>query len=145
MLSNNTSVLGSWIDIEDFTATSSRFQRRVHNVTMAMPHLGVISAARDPINKILQPEDLAGVGEFKIRASVPSPAVNVICAGLTPEELEPFVYDWEVRDDEEDKDSGGRRNTSMVDLIFGFGEAYAGLKFPTFKKAPIDHNTMFNS
>jgi hypothetical protein len=40
----------------------------------------------------MQPNDLSGVGEYKIRASVVSPAVNVVCVNLSEDELAPLVY-----------------------------------------------------
>ena len=58
MLFDNTTVNGSWIHIENMTITSNKYERIVNNVTLAMPHAGVVAAARDPINNILQPQDL---------------------------------------------------------------------------------------
>ena len=37
---------------------SANFGRIVNNISMAMPHSGIVAAARDPKNGILQPEDL---------------------------------------------------------------------------------------
>ena len=95
------------------TDLSEEYGRIVNNVTMAMPHSGVVRAARDQANYILQPRDLSvraipssrcackgpksdqrpqGLGEYHIQASVPSPVVNVLCAELTEEELVPMVY-----------------------------------------------------
>lgn len=63
MLYDNTTVQGSWIDIKNMKTLSKDFStadydRVVINVSMAMPYSGVFSAARDPINKIMQPQDL---------------------------------------------------------------------------------------
>lgn len=63
MLYDNTTIQGRWIHLENMTETSQKFStsnynRTVTNVTMAMPHAGVFAAARDPINNILQPQDL---------------------------------------------------------------------------------------
>lgn len=135
MLYSNTSVLGSWIDVRDFGDTSSSFGRRTHNVSMAMPHPGVVSAAHFPKNKIMQPEDLAGFGEYEIRASVPSPAINVICAGLTQGELDPFL--------EEPAGQNINHTTSAVDDVFDFGQG-KGRRIPKFPKAPIFYNTVAN-
>ena len=57
-----------------------------------MPHSGVYQAARDSKNGILQPEELDGVGEYAIRASVVSPSLNVLCVNLNKTELAPLVY-----------------------------------------------------
>lgn len=58
MLYDNTTVQGSWIHVYNTTERSETFKRIINNVSMAMPHAGVFSAARDPLNDILQPEDL---------------------------------------------------------------------------------------
>lgn len=64
MLYDNTTVQGSWIHVVDnMTQLSNNFStagysRIVVNVSMAMPHSGVFAAARDPINQIMQPQDL---------------------------------------------------------------------------------------
>ena len=34
------------------------FGRIVNNITMAMPHSGIVAAAKDPKNRILQPDSL---------------------------------------------------------------------------------------
>lgn len=66
--------------------------RIINNVTLAIPHPAVYQAATDPINDILQPSDLSGVGEYEIRASVVSPAINVMCVNMGRRELAPLVY-----------------------------------------------------
>ena len=63
MLYDNTTIQGSWISVNNVTEISkqystSNYSRIVINVTMAMPHAGVIGAMRDPINRIMQPQDL---------------------------------------------------------------------------------------
>jgi hypothetical protein len=64
----------------------------VNNITLAMPHAGVIAAAKDPKNGIVQPAELEGVGEYSLRASVVSSAVNVLCANVNASELAPLIY-----------------------------------------------------
>ena len=59
MLYDNTTVQGSWIDVQNMTDVSNKYGRRVNNVSMAMPHGGVFQAVRDPINNIMQPQDLS--------------------------------------------------------------------------------------
>ena len=94
MLFDNTTVKGSWVQTKssNVTAAYAKLTRIINNVTMSMPHAGVVAAAHDPINKILQPADLAGVGEYSLRGSVVSPTVNVLCANMNPSELAPLVY-----------------------------------------------------
>ena len=52
----NTTVNGTWINIIDTAAVSKANNRVINNVTLAMPHVGVFQAARDPMSDILQPE-----------------------------------------------------------------------------------------
>ena len=33
-----------------------------------------------------------GLGEYTVQASVPSPVVNVLCAGMNIDEMAPMVY-----------------------------------------------------
>lgn len=60
MLYDNTTVQGSWINVpqNDMTELSLHWNRTVTNVSMAMPHSGVFAAVRDPINGVMQPQDL---------------------------------------------------------------------------------------
>ncbi len=58
MLYDNTTLKGSWTNVQNMSQLSEQYQRIVHNVTMAMPHVGVVAAAMDPINGIIQPSDL---------------------------------------------------------------------------------------
>ena len=59
MLYDNTTVKGSWIQVSNMTELSKQWNRTVNNVTMAMPHSGIVKAARDPRNDIKQPQDLS--------------------------------------------------------------------------------------
>jgi hypothetical protein len=52
----NTTVNGSWIHGINTTQVSKLYNRVINNVTLAMPHVGVFQAARDPRSNILQPE-----------------------------------------------------------------------------------------
>ena len=59
MLYDNTTVKGSWIQVWNMTEISNHWNRTVNNVTMALPHSGIVKAARDPRNDIIQPQDLS--------------------------------------------------------------------------------------
>lgn len=157
-LYDNTTVTGSWIDIGNMTELSLRYGRMVNNVTAAMPHAGVIAAAADPRNGIRQPADVTGEGNFEIEASVPSPAVNVLCVGMTEEELTPLVYErWPDGHNFNPLtwDYEGHQvvpvdwfNRTVVDDIFGWDPtANAEVKQtpPVFGKLPIANNTITNS
>ncbi|KAM0154321.1 hypothetical protein ACHAQE_000825 [Botrytis cinerea] len=163
-LYDNTTVKASWIrtDTSDMAASYEKYKRVVNNVTLAMPHTGVISAATDPINGILQPSDLEGVGEYKVRASVVSPTINVLCVNMNKTELSPIIYvDWPNAITTNSTNVPGQKmawggytseinlqpgqeylNSTAVDDIFGWG--VDGKQPPVFPMLPIDYNTIAN-
>lgn len=159
MLYDNTTVRGSWIDRQNMTRLSNQFGRIVNNVTMAMPLSAVIGAARDARNGILQPEDLQGLGEYYLEASVPSPSVNVLCASMTKDELAPMVVTlWPGFNTTNNGTAPNISNypvlykvplypdwlnDTAVDDLFGFGKKY-GRRMPVFPKLPIPFNTVLN-
>ncbi|THX96146.1 hypothetical protein D6D03_08907 [Aureobasidium pullulans] len=169
MIFENTTVTAPWIDLEnsDVTANSEQHQRIINNVTLALPHAGVPGAAWDEVNHILQPEDLDGMGVYELRASVPSPAVNVLCALMTEEELDPIVYtkwtnhssfdlanntlnvtDWPTGAplafyQPGTEVNGTWLNKTVVDDIFEWGEKYQTSP-PVFPKVPVAYNTLMN-
>lgn len=87
-------MVSQWIETENGNVAASfdTHKRIINNVTLALPHAGVYAAATDPINGILQPSELLGIGEYSIKASVASPVVNVMCVNMTEDELSPLVY-----------------------------------------------------
>jgi hypothetical protein len=149
MLYDNTTVQGNWVmaNSSNMTASYDQFSRVVNNVTMSMPHAGVYAAALDPKNNIMQPSELDGVGGYSIRASVVSPAVNVLCVNMAIDELAPLVYTkwpnanltnstqipgqlipvdpigW-TNDIPTMGSNGTWLNSTVVDDIFGWGEKY---------------------
>lgn len=104
---------------------------------MAMPHAGVIAAAKDPINGILQPEDLAGVGEYFVSASVVSPAVNVLCVNMNATELSPLLYA------PNSTIPPSTINRTVVDDLFEWG-IDSRRNRPAFPKLPIEYNSLLN-
>ncbi|KAL3459644.1 hypothetical protein BJX64DRAFT_199903 [Aspergillus heterothallicus] len=154
---DNTTVTGSWIERYNMTALSKKYNRIVHNVTAAMPHGGIIAAANHPANSITQPKDRSGEGYYELAASVPSPAVNVLCVGMNETELEPIVYDkwpntdgkfdpvtWTTNVPDNVPSFDNWHNRTVVDDIFGFGPDYPGMYAPIFGKLPEPHNTILN-
>lgn len=87
MLYDNTTLKGSWTNIQNISLLSEQYQRIVNNVTMAMPHVGVVAAALDPLNRIIQPSDLnVSLNEMvvayqhpKIRSDISSGTWRVLC------------------------------------------------------------------
>lgn len=152
ILYDNITITSSWVDIE-FSDPAKLFEehkRIINNVTLAMPHPGVYEAATNHRNKILQPSDLSGVGEYHIKASVVSPVVNTLCVNLSPKELDPIVYtSWpgaKTKDSEipnqkmadpawlNDVPRAGNKtwlNRTAVDDIFRWGPKY-GRRPPIF-------------
>ena len=167
MLFDNTTIQGSWVDNRSMIADFTKFQRIVNNVSMSMPHAGVFAAARDEKNGIVQPSDLAGIGEYAIRAAVPSPTVNVLCVNMKITELVPIVYtEWDNSDFEDTTIPGFKMaptdweanvppysddnwlNKTVVDDIFEWGEEYTRRPpiFPTvsqIKACPLGLSSRF--
>jgi hypothetical protein len=51
----NVTVNASWIETIDTAKMSKKFNRTINNVTLAMPHSGVVTAGYDAVNNIVQP------------------------------------------------------------------------------------------
>ena len=134
---DNTTIFGQWItpSSENITTDSRRHGRLVQNVTMAMPHAGIFNAVREPRNHIIQPDDLQGAGEYRVQASVPAPAMNVLCVGLTSEEMAPMIVN--VTDP-----TNYVPNRTAVDDIFGWNPDAEVPETPWFPKLPIQYNTI---
>ncbi|PNY25376.1 Uncharacterized protein TCAP_04685 [Tolypocladium capitatum] len=165
LLYDNTTMTSSWIEMQysNVTAHHETYGRIVNNVTLAMPHPGVYAAAKNRINGILQPDDLAGVGEYAIKAGVVSPSLNVMCVNMSPEELAPLIYtEWPGRDKKNATawrqdippwaDKTGKANylnRTVVDHIFRWGPQYTPSKYvrrpPVFQRYPSDYNMVTNA
>ena len=159
LLNDNTTVIAPWIEITEQTNMTWLYAEHgvvINNVSMAMPHSGVLQAAVDSVNNIMQPDDLDGLGVYSIRASVPSPAAHVLCATLNSTQLTPFVYQlwnngssdtvinttiWPSQLGYSDPYLGG----TPLDDVFGWGEAYGSGNWPpVFAKLPKNYNTILN-
>ncbi|KAJ5637588.1 hypothetical protein N7490_007467 [Penicillium lividum] len=152
---DNTTVAGTWIEKKNITEMSEKHKRMVNNITMAFPHGGVPLAAMDPKNNLRQPQQASGEGKYNIEASVPSPAVNVLCVGMNKSELSPMVYSswpnahfnattWSVDGADDIPRTPSWLNSTVVDSIFGFGEKY-GQRPPVFGTYPEEYNTIVNT
>ncbi|KAJ5160407.1 uncharacterized protein N7482_007411, partial [Penicillium canariense] len=152
---DNTTITGSWIEVQNLTDLSKRHGRMVNNITMAMPHGSIPIAALDEKNDIRQPQDASGEGKYSIEASVPSPAVNVLCVGMNKSELSPLVYStwpnvhfnaaiWSATPPTDIPRVPSWLNRTVVDDIFGFGKKY-GQRPPIFGTYPESNNTILNT
>lgn len=133
---DNTTVVGQWITPSGENITiDSGDGRLIQNVTAAMPHANLVRAARNPENGIAQPEELSGQGEYYILGSVPAPALNVLCVGMTTDEVEPLIYN-------PNDTTPHSANATAVDDIFDFSELEPA---PLFPHLPIEYNTVNNN
>jgi hypothetical protein len=143
MLYDNTTVIGQWITPSGENITGQSTNRLIQNVSMAMPHANIFNAARNAANGIAQPGELAGQGEYFIAGALPAPTLNVLCAGLSSEEIKPFIYDPGV--DIPPPESTG---PTVLDDIFNFGNYTPGgskQPAPLFPHLPIIYNTINNN
>jgi hypothetical protein len=155
---DNTTVRGQWITPSQENITADSATRLIQNVTMAMPHANVFNAARDSANGIMQPQDLnEGEGEYIIKASVPAPVVNILCVGVTEDDIESLIYvkwptsngtfnvsTWPAVDDM--IRSPAYPNATAIDDLFKFGPdaGDARQRAPIFPKLPLPYNTLVN-
>lgn len=168
LLYDNTTLISSWIETEhsNVTAHFEEHGRIINNVTLAVPHPGVYAAATNQKNGILQPEDLAGVGEYSIRAGVVSPTVNVLCVNMAKGELAPLVYtEWPDALNNDTVVVGQKRgwqgwetevpgpivngkpywgNRTVVDDIFKWGPKYER-RPPVFQLYPWEYELLTNA
>ncbi|KAM0259572.1 hypothetical protein ACHAPA_010657 [Fusarium lateritium] len=169
LLHDNTTMHGSWIETEhgDVAAQFEDLGRIINNVTLALPHPGVYAASTLKENGILQPDDLAGVGEYTVRAGVVSPSVNVLCVDMDKKELAPLVYTQWPNSKNSNTDVPGQKkgwagwtgevpqpldkkgkdyylNRTDVDDIFKWGPKYER-RPPVFQMYPFDFNLLTNA
>lgn len=167
ILFDNTTIIGSWISKEwsNITQSYSQFNRVIDNVTMAMPHAGVFAAAQRERDILKQPQNLAGMGEYRLRASVMSPAINVLCVNMNKTELAPLIYiTWPNAKFNTGEQIPGQRmpllkenwvyeavpvpgedylNSTVVDNIFEWGASYLRQP-PAFPMYPDEYNSIVN-
>ncbi|KAK1142453.1 hypothetical protein N8T08_007815 [Aspergillus melleus] len=150
---DNTTVTGAWIDQTNITDLSKRYGRMVINVTAAMPHGGVAGAVNNPQNGFHRPR-ISSEGNFDLSARLPSPAVNVLCAGMSRKELSPLIYDlwphshfnsdnWTVDQHSDVPTYPSWLNRTVVDDLFRWGKQY-DTRPPIFGKLPEEYNTIVN-
>ncbi|KAK6392330.1 hypothetical protein LTR65_003786 [Meristemomyces frigidus] len=143
LLNDNVTITAPWIGQVNVTEQYWRHPGMIiNNVSMAMPHPGVIQAAIDPKNNIMQPAELEGLGSYNIRASVPSSVVHVLCVTMNSTAVQQFVYDISTA---QGSYPGPYLNGTIYDDVFHWGPAWGANKYPpVFGKLPIDFNTVFN-
>ncbi|KAL3483514.1 hypothetical protein BJX62DRAFT_249435 [Aspergillus germanicus] len=153
---SNITAVGSWIDVVDNAALSLKHGRFVQNVTAAMPHANILAAVDHASNGLPRSTDTSREGNYELDAAVPSPAVNVLCAGMNATELAPLVYTewpntygmfdpatWETRP-APGLPTDDWNNRTVVDDIFEFGPDYPGVFGPVFGKLPLPYMMVVN-
>ncbi|KAF2734846.1 hypothetical protein EJ04DRAFT_543335 [Polyplosphaeria fusca] len=154
-LDENTTVFPTWIERTDVEQASSKWNRIVNNVTLAIPHRGVPEAARDRRNGLLQPADLFGSGSYSIHASVPALALQGLCVNADREELAPIVYEtWPQATMSEHINTAIQKdfttnNRTVLDEIFDWqdispDDVFTTRARPVFYKFPMPANTILN-
>lgn len=154
LLYENTTITAQWVKIINTTEVSKKYGRAINNVSLAMPHAGVFEAAHNARNGILQPEELNSEGTYQLKASVPSPVMNVLCVNMNEEELAPIVYEAWSRNPvnltgwpqhiEALWNKPSNVNKTKVDEIFGW-DLQSDLNLPpVFAKYPKQFNTLMN-
>ncbi|KAK5114780.1 hypothetical protein LTR85_010093 [Meristemomyces frigidus] len=149
-----TTAVGSWMDAQNYELEISSHQVFVNNPSLALPHPSLPGAAKDPVNGVIQPQELQNRGSYSVRGSLPSPEVFVLCATLTEADLQPFVYAlWEGSDAPVDIEMWPAQLSyadpylkgTAFDDIFKWGKKYGHDQWPpVFPILPIDYNTIMN-
>ncbi|KAJ8114529.1 hypothetical protein OPT61_g3606 [Boeremia exigua] len=142
-----STVTPQWINVKNTTEVSKSFQRVVNNVSLAMPHTGILNAVDDPNNDMPQVDDSGNLEPYRLWASVPSPVMNVLCVNLNEDELSPMVHFNRTDGSANDAASAISRraanptttNTTALDELFGWNrggeEARIGNQ-PVFSSYP---------
>ncbi|KAI9150417.1 hypothetical protein HJFPF1_10183 [Paramyrothecium foliicola] len=165
LLFDNTTMTSSWIETEH-SKVADQFQqsrRIINNASLSFPNPNIYAAATSPINDILQPDDLGGVGEYSVNAAVLSPTINVLCVNMNRDELAPLIYTewphsitnntgvgkqkigwsgWETQVPGQDENEF--LNSTVVDDVFKWGKKY-NRRPPVFQLYPADYNLLTNS
>ena len=146
ILYDNTTVHGRWIrpSKENVTEDSAQHGRFVQNATIVMPHANVFHAAREPSNRLLQPSDLQGAGQYYLKAAVPAPGVNALCVGVSEDEISPLIGNGT----EGIMPAQWPNVTTPIDALFNWSQTpdhTTTWAYPWFGKLPIEYNTVGNT
>jgi hypothetical protein len=159
---NETMVIAPWVgkEIDHIAAYMTDLDTGIiiNNVSLAFPHTGVARAAKLPENKIMQPEDLDGVGRYNIKASVASPLLHTLCATVSEEHLAPLILEtwnatqeplnhttWPAQLQFSESHPSPFLGGTALDDIFEWGEKYGEYAWPpVFMKYPQAFNTIIN-
>lgn len=152
----NATLVPQWIGNINTTELSRKFQRVINNVSLALPHVGVVNSVHEQRNSMPLSTDSNSVQPFLVWASVPSPVMNVLCVHMNKTELSPIVYDsWNNETvnsttwtPAEQMSLATTTNNTVVDDIFGWTkkDQVTMLDYPpVFSRYPKDYNTIVNN
>ncbi|KAH7076869.1 hypothetical protein BKA63DRAFT_532913 [Paraphoma chrysanthemicola] len=164
----NATVVPQWVNVINTTEVSDLHQRVVNNVTLAIPHIGVVDVIHNQRNRMPRSESSNSIGPYSLWASVPSPMINVLCVHMTEKELEPIVFSswplnktinadnwfttgnfttWKTSTTSRDMDMATTTNKTVVDDIFEWykKDTKTMLDYPpVFPLFPKPFNTVLN-
>jgi len=137
--------------------TSIQGQNGINNVSLVMPHGGLVPAIQNGTeNHLVQPDMSGDFGNIDVTASIINPAVNVLCASLDDETVQWFIRAGGPYD----TNRTGRLDPS-IQKLFNFnpnasitgwydytyninklGRNGTGYEAPRFEKDPIEYNSV---
>ena len=152
---------GSWVDQSGVQAAERTPSRTIANVSMVMPHSGVVAAAaladnglhsfvRAEVDTVGFLDDSSAASRMNanldIDAQTVVPMINVLCAAASDQELIPLIYtDWPHADPTAAPTNmtidAGWHNSTVFDPIFGFDTS---LSPPVFYRYPGANNSELN-
>jgi hypothetical protein len=156
-LADGTLVVGSWLHTEDSAALEDlETGTIVNNVSLALPHMGVMTASKNPINNIVQPEELEGLGSYDVNGSVSSPVLHTLCATVSEEHISSLMadrYGFSSSSNTSNKSTDYAMhdyypylNGTRLDHIFKWGEDYGDYTWPPlFSRLPTTYEIIINS
>ncbi|KAJ4287992.1 hypothetical protein N0V90_012008 [Kalmusia sp. IMI 367209] len=138
----NTTIIGQWVDVVNGSAVSEIYHRTIDNVSLAMPHPGVLVAS--PFKNASARFGVSDVmTEFSLRASVPSLVTNVLCASLNESDLIPVGSENEPRNAV--RGLTPQNNTALQE-IFNWKSSERHLRVhPVFTRLPKSFSTVIDN
>ncbi|KAI5289197.1 hypothetical protein KEM54_004250 [Ascosphaera aggregata] len=157
----NTTVRGTWLEEPKSWTMNYPNDRLINSVTYAFPHAGIFSAAVNPVNKIRPPSFFDNSSKFDLQATTASPVMNVLCAGVSEDELAPLVYStwpsntfngttFQALDSRKlvnklyPQGARNATNSTSIDQIFGWGNSPDDALRPIFGKFALPSQTLIN-
>ena len=120
-------IVPQWINITNTTEASHKHGRVVNEVSLALPHVGVVNAVHDQRNQTPIPATSDSIKPYSLWASVPWPVINFLCVHMNETELSSIVYSqWPNNENvnattwEFFMPNATTTNSTVVDDLFGW-------------------------